>query len=94
MGLIKAITAAAGGAMADQWREYFYCDSLDANVLVAKGRKRSSGRGAGNNKGDDIIFSFIPRHQGFSLPYLLHCLYIWQAFVYSSVYARKEQVLP
>ncbi len=57
MGLIKAITAAAGGAMADQWREYFYCDSLDADVLVAKGRKRSSGRGAGNNKGEDNIIS-------------------------------------
>ena len=57
MGLIKAITAAAGGAMADQWREYFYCDSLDADVLVAKGRKRSSTRGAGNNKGEDNIIS-------------------------------------
>lgn len=57
MGLIRAITAAAGGAMADQWREYFYCDSLDADVLVAKGRKRSSGRGAGNNKGEDNIIS-------------------------------------
>ena len=57
MGLIRAITAVAGGAMADQWREYFYCDSLDADVLVAKGRKRSSGRGAGNNKGEDNIIS-------------------------------------
>ncbi|MBD5546346.1 MAG: SPFH domain-containing protein [Lachnospiraceae bacterium] len=57
MGLIKAITAAAGGAIADQWREYFYCDSLDADVLVAKGKRRSSGRGAGNNKGEDNIIS-------------------------------------
>lgn len=57
MGLIKAITAAAGGIMADQWREYFYCDALEADVLVAKGRKRSSGRGAGNNKGEDNIIS-------------------------------------
>ncbi|MDE5907883.1 MAG: SPFH domain-containing protein [Lachnospiraceae bacterium] len=57
MGLIKAITAAAGGVMADQWREYFYCDSLDADVLVAKGKKRSSGRGAGNNNGEENIIS-------------------------------------
>lgn len=57
MGLIKAITAAAEGAMADQWREYFYCDSLGADVLVAKGKRRSSGRGAGNNKGEENIIS-------------------------------------
>ena len=57
MGLIRAITAAAGGVMADQWREYFYCDSLDADILVTKGRKRSSGRGTGNNKGEDNIIS-------------------------------------
>ncbi|MDE6202025.1 MAG: SPFH domain-containing protein [Lachnospiraceae bacterium] len=57
MGLIKAITSAAGGVMADQWREYFYCDSLEADVLVAKGRKRTSGRSGGNNKGENNIIS-------------------------------------
>lgn len=57
MGLIKAITSAAGGVMSDQWREYFYCGSLDADVLVTKGKKRSSGRGAGNNKGEENIIS-------------------------------------
>lgn len=57
MGLIKAVTAAAGGVVADQWLEYFYCDSLDSNVLVTKGRKRQQGRGAGNNKGEDNIIS-------------------------------------
>lgn len=57
MGLIKAITAAAGSVMADQWREYFYCDSLDADVLVTKGRKSTNGRGAGNNKGEENIIS-------------------------------------
>ena len=34
MGLIKAVTSAVGGVVADQWEEYFYCDSLDADVLV------------------------------------------------------------
>lgn len=57
MGLIKAITSAAQGVMADQWREYFYCDSLDTDVLVTKGKKRANGRGAGNNRGEENIIS-------------------------------------
>ena len=44
MGLIKAAWSAASGALADQWKEYFYCDALDADVLVAKGVKQISGR--------------------------------------------------
>ena len=32
MGLIKAAFGSAGGVFADQWREYFYCDSMDADV--------------------------------------------------------------
>ena len=36
MGLIKAGIGAAGGVLADSWREYFYCDSLEADVLCAK----------------------------------------------------------
>lgn len=28
MGLIKAIGGAIRGEMADQWKEYFYCDAL------------------------------------------------------------------
>lgn len=57
MGLIKAIVSAAGGVAADQWKEYFYCDSLDADVLVAKGKKRTSKRSGGNNKGEENIIS-------------------------------------
>ena len=37
MGLIKAISGAINGVMADQWKEYFYCDSLETDVLVKKG---------------------------------------------------------
>ena len=40
MGLIKAALGSAGGVLADQWKEYFYCDSMAANVLVTKGKKR------------------------------------------------------
>ena len=40
MGLIRAALGAAGGVLADQWKEYFYCESLPANVLAVKGSKR------------------------------------------------------
>lgn len=56
MGLIKAITGATGGVLADQWKEYIYCDSLDADVLVKKGKKKVSGRSS-NKKGDENIIS-------------------------------------
>ena len=56
MGLIKAALGAAGGVLADQWKEYFYCDALDANVLAVKGQKKVSGRSS-NTKGSDNIIS-------------------------------------
>ncbi len=56
MGLIKAFGGALGGTLADQWKEYFYCDSLADNVLVAKGQKRTSRRSS-NTKGEDNIIS-------------------------------------
>ncbi len=56
MGLIKAAFGAAGGVLADQWREYFYCDSMAANVLACKGSKRVSGRSS-NTKGDENVIS-------------------------------------
>lgn len=56
MGLIKAIGGAIKGVAADQWKEYFYCDALDMDVLVTKGRKRTSSRfGTGNNGNDNLI---------------------------------------
>lgn len=56
MGLIKAGVGALTGVLADQWREYFYCDSLDGNTLVVKGKKRVSSRGV-NRKGEENIIS-------------------------------------
>ena len=41
MGLIKAGMGALGGTLADQWKEFFYCDSLDKDVLMVKGQKRT-----------------------------------------------------
>ena len=56
MGLIKAALGAAGGVMADQWLEYFYCDSLPENVMAVKAQKRSFGRSS-NTRGSDNIIS-------------------------------------
>ena len=56
MGLIKAALGSAGGVLADQWREYFYCDSMSADTLVIKGSKRVSGRSS-NTKGLENIIS-------------------------------------
>ena len=56
MGLIKAAKESVSSMLADQWREYFYCDSLSNDILAMKGKKRVSGRGS-NNKGTDNIIS-------------------------------------
>ena len=56
MGLIKAALGAAGGVMADQWKEYFYCEALPEDVLAVRGYKRVSGRSS-NTKGSDNIIS-------------------------------------
>ena len=55
MGLIKAALGSAGGVMADQWKEYFYCDSMPADVLMIKGEKRVSDRSSNRNGNDNII---------------------------------------
>jgi len=56
MGLIKAIAGAVGGVLADQWKEYFYCDTLSTEVLVKKGIKRTSERSS-NTSGEQNIIS-------------------------------------
>lgn len=56
MGLIKAIAGAIGGTFADQWKEFFYCESIDNNTLVVKGQKRVGSRSS-NTKGTDNIIS-------------------------------------
>ena len=56
MGLIKAGLGALGGVLADQWKEFFYCEALDMDTLVVKGSKRIGGRSS-NTKGSDNIIS-------------------------------------
>ena len=55
MGLIKAVTGAAGGVLADQWKEFFYCDSLSENILAAKGQKRTGKRSSNTDGSDNVI---------------------------------------
>ena len=56
MGLIKAGLGAAGSVLADQWKEYFYCEAIPADVLAVKGRKKVSDRSS-NYKGDENIIT-------------------------------------
>ena len=55
MGLIKAGIGAVGGTLADQWKEFFYCDALPNDVLMRKGEKRTSGRSSNTRGNDNII---------------------------------------
>lgn len=55
MGLIKAITGSIGGTMADQWKEFFYCESLPKEVLVTKGKKQVTKRSTNIHGNDNII---------------------------------------
>ena len=54
MGLIRAALSAAGSVLGDQWKEYFYCDSLSSDVLVAKGQKKTRSLSS-NTSTDNII---------------------------------------
>ena len=56
MGLIKAGIGALGGTLADQWKEFFYCEAMPKEVLVTKGQKRITSRSS-NTKGNDNIIS-------------------------------------
>lgn len=55
MGLIKAALGSAGGVLADQWKEYFYCESMPADVLVTKAHKKVSGRSSNKHGSENII---------------------------------------
>ena len=56
MGLIRAASEALRGTMADQWKEFFYCDALEKDILVKRGQKRTSSRSS-NTKGNDNVIS-------------------------------------
>ncbi len=56
MGLIKAGIGALSSTLADQWKEFFYCEALDKETIMVKGQKRISSRSS-NTKGSDNIIS-------------------------------------
>lgn len=55
MGILKVGVGAAQGVLADAWREYFYCPSMEVNVLVQKGEQRQSKRGFNTKRSENII---------------------------------------
>ena len=55
MGLIQAAVGAVGGMLADQWKEYFYCEAMSENVLAVKGEKRITSRSSNTKANDNII---------------------------------------
>lgn len=56
MGLISAVLGAAGGTLADSWKEFFYCDALSDDVLMSRGFKQTTGRSS-NTKGNDNVIT-------------------------------------
>ncbi|MCF0141963.1 MAG: SPFH domain-containing protein [Parasporobacterium sp.] len=56
MGLLKAAIGAAGGTLADTWKEFFYCEALDKEVMMVKGQHMVGSRSS-NTKGNDNIIS-------------------------------------
>ena len=56
MGLIRAGLNAAGGVLADQWKEFFRCEAIPAEVLALKGQ-RTAGRRSSNTKGSDNLIT-------------------------------------
>ena len=57
MGLIKALVGATASTFGDQWKEFFYCDSLPANVLIQKGQKKTNSKRSSNKHGSEDVIS-------------------------------------
>ena len=55
MGLIRAAKGAVGGVFGDQWKEYFYCESMSSDTLVSKARKKTSRRSSNRHGSENVI---------------------------------------
>lgn len=55
MGLISAALGSAGGVLADQWKDFFYCEALDKETLMVKGQKVIGNRSSNKRGSDNII---------------------------------------
>lgn len=56
MGLIKSLTTSTSNIISEQWKEYFYCEALQPDVLATIGLKKQS-KGSSNTSGADNIIS-------------------------------------
>lgn len=56
MGLIKSLMTATGSTLADEWIDYYYCDSLQDGVLLKKAQKQHS-KDTSNTKGNENIIT-------------------------------------
>ena len=55
-GAINAGLGAASGVLANQWKEFFYCDAIPDDTLMVRGQKQVTGKSS-NTKGDDNIIT-------------------------------------
>lgn len=55
-GALNAGLGAAGNVLANQWKEFIYCDSIPDDTLMVKGRKQVSGKSS-NTKGEDNVIT-------------------------------------
>ena len=51
MGFIKAFAGSVSGELANQWKEFYVCDSLPSQVIIKRASHKVSGRSA-NKKAD------------------------------------------
>lgn len=55
MGLIKSIINAASGTLADQWIDFYTCDSLSSEVLMAVGTRPTQAKSGNTKYSENII---------------------------------------
>lgn len=57
LAIFDALKNTVGSQLGDQWREYFYCDSLENNVLMTKGKRRITNQKTSNKNGMDNVIT-------------------------------------
>lgn len=57
LAIIDALKNTVDSQLGDQWREYFYCDSLENNVLMTKGKRRVNNQKTSNKHGMDNVIT-------------------------------------
>lgn len=55
MGLIKAFGGATRTTLADQWKEFIYCDAMSADVLMQKGQAQIGAQSSNTKRSENII---------------------------------------